>query len=330
MGARVRADRGDRRRDPVLLRPQLRAAAGDAPTTCSAPRCTASASPARSPARRSTGSSSTRRSRAPPACGCWRNFAGICAPVPGLILYPAIDIRDGRAVRLVQGDYDRETAFDADPLDAASRWVEQGARALHVVDLDGARAGAPVNIEHVERICEAVERPGPGRRRPARGRRRRGGARAPAPPGRSSARRRSPIRPWSRRWPPSTASGSSSRPTPAPAPSRSRAGSATTGAGVADVIADLARRGVRPFRLHPGRGRRDARGSRPARARSRGRGRGCGRGGADLLGRDRHPRAPARARRPRRCPALGGVIVGRALYEGRFTVAEGERALNGG
>ena len=76
-----------------------------------------------------------------------------------MILYPAIDIRGGRAVRLVQGDYDRETAFDADPLDAASRWLEQGARALHVVDLDGARAGAPVNIEHVERICEAANVP---------------------------------------------------------------------------------------------------------------------------------------------------------------------------
>lgn len=76
-----------------------------------------------------------------------------------MILYPAIDIRDGRAVRLVQGDYERETAFDPDPLDAATRWVEQGARALHVVDLDGAREGAPRNIEHVARICEAVEVP---------------------------------------------------------------------------------------------------------------------------------------------------------------------------
>ncbi len=76
-----------------------------------------------------------------------------------MILYPAIDIRDGRAVRLVQGDYERETAFDPDPLDAARRWVEQGARALHVVDLDGAREGAPVNIEHVARICDDVSVP---------------------------------------------------------------------------------------------------------------------------------------------------------------------------
>jgi phosphoribosylformimino-5-aminoimidazole carboxamide ribotide isomerase len=67
-------------------------------------------------------------------------------------LYPAIDIRDGRAVRLLQGDYDRETAYDADPLDAALRWAEGGAEVLHVVDLDGARSGSPQNLEIVERI----------------------------------------------------------------------------------------------------------------------------------------------------------------------------------
>jgi phosphoribosylformimino-5-aminoimidazole carboxamide ribotide isomerase len=76
-----------------------------------------------------------------------------------VILLPAIDIRDGRAVRLVQGDYERETVFDQDPLDAARRWVDQGAQALHVVDLDGARDGAPVNIEHVARICDGVDVP---------------------------------------------------------------------------------------------------------------------------------------------------------------------------
>lgn len=73
-----------------------------------------------------------------------------------MILYPAIDIRDGRAVRLVQGDYDRETAFDDDPVLAARRWEADGARWLHVVDLDGARAGEPVNLEHVRRIGAAV------------------------------------------------------------------------------------------------------------------------------------------------------------------------------
>jgi phosphoribosylformimino-5-aminoimidazole carboxamide ribotide isomerase len=73
-----------------------------------------------------------------------------------LILYPAIDIRDGHAVRLVQGDYDREMAYDDDPVEAARRWEAEGARWLHVVDLDGARAGHPVNLEHVRRIVAAV------------------------------------------------------------------------------------------------------------------------------------------------------------------------------
>ena len=73
-----------------------------------------------------------------------------------MILYPAIDIRDGRAVRLVQGDYDRETAYDDDPVEAAKRWEAAGARWLHVVDLDGARAGEPVNLAHVRRIVAAV------------------------------------------------------------------------------------------------------------------------------------------------------------------------------
>ena len=76
-----------------------------------------------------------------------------------LILYPAIDIRGGKAVRLMQGDYDRETAYDDDPVVAARRWVDGGARWLHVVDLDGARAGEPVNLEHVRRIVAAVNVP---------------------------------------------------------------------------------------------------------------------------------------------------------------------------
>ena len=76
-----------------------------------------------------------------------------------MILYPAIDIRGGGAVRLTQGDYARETAYDADPVDAAMRWAEEGARYLHVVDLDGARAGEPRNLGAVRRIAAAVECP---------------------------------------------------------------------------------------------------------------------------------------------------------------------------
>ena len=76
-----------------------------------------------------------------------------------MILYPAIDIRDGKAVRLAQGDYQRETAYDDDPVVAARRWADGGARWLHVVDLDGARAGEPVNLEHVRRIVAAIGLP---------------------------------------------------------------------------------------------------------------------------------------------------------------------------
>ena len=76
-----------------------------------------------------------------------------------MILYPAIDIRDGHAVRLLRGDYGSETAYDDDPVDAAQRWLEQGARALHVVDLDGARAGEPRNLEHVRRIGDMAHVP---------------------------------------------------------------------------------------------------------------------------------------------------------------------------
>ncbi len=76
-----------------------------------------------------------------------------------MILLPAIDILDGKAVRLSRGEFDASTVYDADPLQAAQRWVQGGARALHIVDLDGARSGAPVNLAHVERIADAVDVP---------------------------------------------------------------------------------------------------------------------------------------------------------------------------
>jgi phosphoribosylformimino-5-aminoimidazole carboxamide ribotide isomerase len=76
-----------------------------------------------------------------------------------VILYPAIDIRGGQAVRLLQGDYERETTYDADPVDAAKRWAGEGAEFLHVVDLDGAKAGEPQNLDAVQRIAAGVECP---------------------------------------------------------------------------------------------------------------------------------------------------------------------------
>jgi phosphoribosylformimino-5-aminoimidazole carboxamide ribotide isomerase len=76
-----------------------------------------------------------------------------------MILFPAIDILEGKAVRLARGEFDAKTEYDADPLDAARRWLADGARVLHVVDLDGARSGKPANLEHVERIATASSVP---------------------------------------------------------------------------------------------------------------------------------------------------------------------------
>ncbi len=76
-----------------------------------------------------------------------------------MILYPAIDIADGKAVRLVQGDFAAKTVYEDDPLAAARSWVLAGARFLHVVDLDGARTGTPQNLHHVERITAELDVP---------------------------------------------------------------------------------------------------------------------------------------------------------------------------
>ena len=70
---------------------------------------------------------------------------------------PAVDIRGGRCVRLHQGDYDRETVFEDDPVVAAARWAALGAGRIHVVDLDGAREGRQANAEVTRRIVQSVD-----------------------------------------------------------------------------------------------------------------------------------------------------------------------------
>jgi len=69
---------------------------------------------------------------------------------------PAIDLRGGRCVRLRQGDFEQETVFGDDPAEMAARWESEGAECIHLVDLDGARAGRPVNVEAVARIVGGV------------------------------------------------------------------------------------------------------------------------------------------------------------------------------
>lgn len=242
-----------------------------------------------------------------------------------MILYPAIDIRGGHAVRLVQGDYSRETVFDADPVEAARRWVEQGAEALHVVDLDGAREGAPVNIEHVERICGAVEVPvqaGGGLRRAedveallAVGAQRAVlGTAALADPmliealaaehseciavSADARAGRVAVEGWERE-------------------------TATT---AAELVADLAGRGVRRFICTPVEVDGTLEG--PATEALAAVALEAAAGGAAWtysggIGTLEHLRELAALE----LPALDGVIVGRALYERRFTVAEAREAV---
>jgi phosphoribosylformimino-5-aminoimidazole carboxamide ribotide isomerase len=71
-------------------------------------------------------------------------------------LWPAIDLRGGKCVRLLQGDYDRETVFGDDPVDMVRRFVDAGARRLHIVDLDGAKAGSAVQADLVARMVQAA------------------------------------------------------------------------------------------------------------------------------------------------------------------------------
>ncbi|MDH6100627.1 1-(5-phosphoribosyl)-5-[(5-phosphoribosylamino)methylideneamino]imidazole-4-carboxamide isomerase [Anabaenopsis sp. FSS-46] len=72
---------------------------------------------------------------------------------------PAIDLLEGRCVRLYQGDYSQSQVFSENPVDIAKQWVDQGATRLHLVDLDGAKAGKVVNLKAIAAIAEAVSVP---------------------------------------------------------------------------------------------------------------------------------------------------------------------------
>ena len=244
-----------------------------------------------------------------------------------LILYPAIDIRGGRAVRLVQGNYSREVTFDADPLDAAARWVAQGARALHVVDLDGARVGAPRNLDHAKRIAAAAAVPvqvGGGLRDAdaveaalATGAERVVlGTAAIAEPALVEAL----VREYG-----------GSRIVVAADSRRGRvAGEGwerESALGAAEVVAELGDRGVGTFLFTPVEV--DGTLGGPAVEELREVAEVVREAGAALLysggvGGLEDLRTLAGLG----LPALAGVIVGRALYEGRFTVAEGQAALD--
>ena len=76
--------------------------------------------------------------------------------VKNMDVIPAIDILDGRCVRLYQGDYQQSEVFGEDPVEVAQRWYSQGAKYLHVVDLDGARDGKPKNLKVIEAIARSI------------------------------------------------------------------------------------------------------------------------------------------------------------------------------
>jgi phosphoribosylformimino-5-aminoimidazole carboxamide ribotide isomerase len=244
-----------------------------------------------------------------------------------VILYPAIDIRDGHAVRLVQGDYDRETAFDADPLDAATRWVQQGAQALHVVDLDGAREGAPVNIEHVSRICDAVEVPvqvGGGLRQAGDVEAVLGAGAARAILGSAAVSDPALVEALVVDHGDRIVVSADARSGAVAVEGWERHTETTSGA----LIAALASRGVRRFVFTPVEvdGTLEGPGIDGLRAAAE----AASAASAELvysggIGTVEHLRELAALD----LSALTGVIVGRALYEGRFTVAEGQAALAG-
>ncbi|MBR0261964.1 MAG: 1-(5-phosphoribosyl)-5-[Selenomonadaceae bacterium] len=76
-----------------------------------------------------------------------------------MIIFPAIDLRGGKCVRLIQGDFDKETVYSDDPQATALKWQGMGAKFLHVVDLDGARKGSPQNLDAIKKILDAIEIP---------------------------------------------------------------------------------------------------------------------------------------------------------------------------
>jgi phosphoribosylformimino-5-aminoimidazole carboxamide ribotide isomerase len=240
-------------------------------------------------------------------------------------LLAAIDIRAGRAVRLVQGDYEREIVFDADPLAAARRWVDAGAHELHVVDLDGARTGTPVNIDHVARICERVEAPvqvGGGLRRAedVAAALDLGAARAVL--GTAALSDPMLIEALVAEHGPRIVVAADARGGRVAVEGWARASTISSD----KLVTALARRGVRRFVYTPVEV--DGTLGGPHLSDLRSVAQAAGADGAELvysggIGTIEHLRTLAELR----LPALTGVIVGRALYAGRFTIAAGRAAL---
>jgi phosphoribosylformimino-5-aminoimidazole carboxamide ribotide isomerase len=244
-----------------------------------------------------------------------------------VILYPAIDIRGGHAVRLVQGDYERETVYDADPADAGRRWVAQGARALHVVDLDGALSGKPENLEHVERIAREVEVPvqvGGGLRDAEAVAQALAAGAERAVLGTATLARPELVEGLAAEYGERIVAGVDARSGRVAIEGWER----QTAARPSDLIAELAGRGVQRFVYTPVEvdGTMEGPGIEGLRTVAA----TASESGADLvysggIGSLDDLREVVNLS----LQSLSGVIVGRALYEGRFTVAEGQATLEG-
>ena len=227
-------------------------------------------------------------------------------------------------MRLVQGDFDAETVYDDDPFEAASAWVQAGARYLHVVDLDGARLGSPQNLHHLERIAGELGVPvqcGGGLRSVAAVRDAFAAGAARVILGTAAFSDIDFLDEVVAEFADRTVVSIDTRGGFVSTPGWTE----TTTLPAAAAIERLQDRGVRDVRLHERRQGRHARRARPRRgAQDR-----LGRARAlHVLRRDRQARGSRRARRvapgqPHRRDR------GKALYERRFTVAEGQAALDG-
>ena len=230
-------------------------------------------------------------------------------------------------MRLVQGDYARETAFDSDPLDAARRWLEQGARRLHVVDLDGARDGTPANLHHLRRITAEAQVPvqaGGGLRDAEAVAAALGAGAERVVLGTAALEDPALVESLIGEHPGRIAVGADARSGRVAVEGWQRAGEL----GVEALIADLAARGVRDFVYTPVEV--DGTLAGPALDGLRSAAAAALKAGAAItysggVGTLEHLQELAALGEP----ALEGVIVGRALYEGSFTVAQGQAALDG-
>lgn len=242
-----------------------------------------------------------------------------------MILYPAIDIFCGKAVRLTKGDFDAKKVYDEDPYDAAAGWVQQGAQYLHVVDLDGAKEGATRNLAHLERIAGKLGVPvqygGGLRDLPAVQAALDAGARR-AVLGTAALKDPAFLGAALRRWPERVVVSVDVR--------GGRVATAgwtqTIGSTAVEAAGALRKQGVRDL-VYTDVDRDgmlegpDLEGTR-AIARAVDDGSVICSGGVGSL---QHLAALAALQEP----AIGGVIVGKALYERRFTVAQALRALAG-